>query len=257
MVQATKPAWKGDLESAARRHLDAESSGHDSAHAFRVRNIAIRIAASIGADVEVVEAAALLHDIAHGTGRADHARRGSTLARGVLSECRFPADKIKAVVNCIEHHHWEPRRAGDPRQPTLDYQAFADADRLDALGAIGIARTFAFGGANGRVIWNPEPETVKKGLYGVSSIHHFYDKLLQLPNDMYTEPGKRLASRRVRLMEEFLDAFYLEWEDRDFELVNGNKPDLPSSDVLSKRAIELRNRVRRIPPTILQANPIN
>jgi uncharacterized protein len=68
---------------------------------------------------------------------------------------------------------------------------------MDALGAVGIARTFAFGGAHGRPIWNQHPEKMPQAPYGISSIHHFYEKLLHLPNDMYTEPGRLVAARRV------------------------------------------------------------
>jgi uncharacterized protein len=210
-------SWTATLELEVQRHLRDESSGHDSYHAFRVRDLAVLIAATTGADADMVEAAALLHDIGHGTGRNDHAKRGATLAAEMLSRCGFPKVKINAVVTCIEHHHWKPGRAGDPEQPTPEYQAFADADRLDALGAIGIARAFAFGGANNRPIWNPEPEAVPQAPYGISSIHHFYDKLLQLPNDMYTEPGRILATRRIAVMKEFLRAFYVEWKSGDFE----------------------------------------
>jgi uncharacterized protein len=111
-----------------------------------------------------------------------------------------------------------PSRAGDPQTATVEYQAFADADRLDALGAIGIARVFAFGGAHSRPIWDPELNTVSPGPYGLSSIHHFHDKLLRLPSDMYTEPGRRLAERRVEVLEKFLQAFRLQWDGKDFEL---------------------------------------
>ena len=252
----TSKAWIRQVELAVQQHLGGESSGHDPHHAFRVRDVAIRIAAIIGADGDVVEAAALLHDIGHGTGRADHAVRGAALAPCTLSESGFPEKKIRAVVNCIEHHHWKPGRAGDPQKPTAEYQAFADADRLDALGAIGIARTFAFGGAHGRPLWSPCSERVPQGPYGASSIHHFYEKLLQLPKDMYTEPGRRLAVRRVAVMDQFLQVFYLEWETRDFELadsaIKGN-----SLGPLLKRAVKIRDRVRRIFATILQPNPVN
>jgi uncharacterized protein len=217
LVQA---AWMPKLEQEVRRYLNGESSGHDPWHAFRVRDLGIRIAQAIGADADVVYAAALLHDIGHVSGREKHARRGASLAADVLSNCNFPADKIPAVTSCIEHHHWLPGRAGDPQNPTFEYQAFADADRLDALGAIGIARTFAFGGAHDRPIWHPEGNEAAPGPYGISSIHHFYDKLLQLPGDMYTEPGRQLAAKRVAVMEEFLGTFYREWEAKDGE-VNG------------------------------------
>src|SRR3989442_4734513 len=128
---------------------------------------------------------------------------------------------------------------------------------LGRAGAVGIARTFAFGGAHGRAIWNPVAESMPQGSYGISSIHHFYDKLLQLPNDMYTEPARRLAARRVAVMEEFLRMFYLEWGTQDFELADGAVKPRFSSNTLSKGAIKVRNRVRRVPASILHPNPIN
>jgi uncharacterized protein len=219
MKSAPAPnTWVRGLEQAVRDYLSGESSGHDPWHAFRVRDLAIRIAQAIGADAEVVHVAALLHDIGHGLGREDHAMRGASVAADLLSGCGFPAGKISAVTSCIEQHHWLPGRAGDPQSPTLEYQAFADADRLDAVGAIGIARAFAFGGAHGRPIWEPESKAAVNGPYGVSSIHHFHDKLLRLHGDMYTAPGRRVAARRVAVMEEFLRSFYLQWEGKDVEL---------------------------------------
>jgi uncharacterized protein len=216
-----RSSWPQEIELIVGRTLGCESSGHDPSHAFRVRNIGVRIAAATGADSEVVAATALLHDIGHSADRLDHARRGASLAAQALSDCGFPETKIGAVVACIEQHDWRPDRAGDPPHPTQEYQAFVDADRLDALGAIGIARTFAFGGAHGRPMWNPDPEAVSKSPYGISSIHHFYEKLLQLPSDMYTEPGRCLAALRVSFIKEFLKLFYIEWESRDFEFVDG------------------------------------
>jgi uncharacterized protein len=250
-------AWVGRLEAETRRHLTGESSGHDPSHAQRVRDLAVRIAASIGADTEVVEAAALLHDVGHGTGRAEHARRGARAAADILSQTEFPAAKIAAVVACIEHHHWKPGRAGDPAEPTLEYQAVADADRLDALGAIGIARAFAFGGAHERPIWNPDPNAPAQGPYGVSSVHHFYDKLLRLPGDMYTEVGRHLAARRVGVMEEYLRTFYQEWEGNDVKLTALAAEPQPSLGALPKRSVKIGDRIRRIFAAILQPDPIN
>jgi len=252
MVQA---AWIPRLEQEVRRYLNGESSGHDPWHAFRVRDLAIRIAEAIGADSEVVHAAALLHDIGHASGRGEHARRGASLAADLLSRSGFPVDKVPPVTHCIEQHHWLPGRAGDPQSPTLEYQAFSDADRLDALGAIGIARTFAFGGAHSRPIWDPEPNTEAQGPYGVSSIHHFYDKLLRLPGDMYTEQARRLAARRIAVMEEFLRTFNLQWDGQDAEVAAAEPP--ASLDSFSKRSIKIGDRIRRIFAAILQPDPIN
>jgi uncharacterized protein len=209
--------WVPMIERSVYKHLLGEPSGHDPCHAFRVRDLAVRIARSIRADSEIVEAAALLHDIGHAGGRPEHAHRGATLAATLLSESCFPAHKVPAVTLCIEGHHWLPNRAGDPKSPTPEYQAFADADRLDALGAIGIARTFAFGGAHGRPIWNPAPEA-PEGPYGISSLHHFDEKLMKLPEDMYTEMGRSIAERRVGVLQDFLRSFHLEWEGGDVEM---------------------------------------
>ena len=173
--------------------------------------------------LDTVEAAALLHDIGHGSGRDGHAMRGAEIAAEILSRASFPDFRIGGVIDCIEHHHWMPGRAGDPIQPSIEYEAFADADRLDALGAVGIARTFAFGGVHRRPIWRPEPDAKPNGLYGISSVHHFYEKLLRLPEDMYTEPGRRLAVRRVGLMKDFLNAFFVEWEGQDCELMESDR----------------------------------
>ena len=254
-VLADRP-WMIKLEREVRRCLIGESSGHDPWHAFRVRDLAIRIAEPLGADIEVVYAASMLHDIGHVSGRAEHALRGASAAVDILVGCGFPADKIRAVSSCIENHHWLPARAGDPPRPTLEYQAFADADRLDALGTVGIASTFAFGGAHGRPIWDPEPNAEAHGTYGVSSIHHFHDKLLRLPGDMYTEAGRRAAVRRVAVIEEFLKTFHLQWGGKDIELTPRATAH-PSLGAFRKRSVKVRNRIRRIFAAILQPDPIN
>jgi uncharacterized protein len=254
---AKERIWTLNVAEEVRQHLKNESSGHDPWHAFRVRQLGAQIAAAIGADRDVVEAAALLHDIGHADGRDHHAQRGAALAARILSGSGFPADKIGAVTNCIEHHHWQADRAGDPRQPTLEYQAFADADRLDALGAIGIARAFAFGGAHDRPIWDPDPERTASGPYGVSSIHHFYDKLLRLQDDMYTAAGRELAARRVAVMQEFLRTFYAEWDAGDVEaILTGVEPPV-SLNALLERPIQVGDRVRRRSTAVLQSDPIN
>ena len=210
-------SWVGFVESAVRGALATEASGHDADHAFRVRNLALRLAALSGADVEVVEAAALLHDIGHSVGREDHAENGASFAREVLAQSGFPGEKISTVANCIQRHDWKAGNAGDPVDPSIEYQVFADADRLEALGAIGIARTFAFGGAHGRPIWAPDDDGGPDASYGRSSLHHFFDKLLRLEAGMYTPAARRLAASRSAILKDFLKSFLDEWELRDLE----------------------------------------
>jgi HD superfamily phosphodiesterase len=194
--------------------------------------------------------------VGHAEGRAEHAQRGAALAGEILCGSGFPVDKVAAVITCIEHHHWMPGRVGDPSRPTPEYEAFADADRLDALGAIGIARAFAFGGAHDRPIWNPDPTPGASGPYGASSIHHFYEKLLRLPGDMYTDVGRHLAARRVAVMEEFLRTFYAEWDGRDVDAVRlGDGAN--SLNTFSEGSIEVGDRIGRRSSTTLQPNPIN
>ncbi len=209
--------WVAFVEAALRTALDSEASGHDVEHAFRVRNLALRLAGFAGADPEVVEATALLHDVGHVVGREDHAANGASVAQELLAESGFPREKISRVTLCIQRHHWMPGNAGDPVNPSIEYQVFADADRLDALGAIGIARTFAFGGAHGRPIWTTTDVGGPDATYGRSSVHHFFDKLLQLEDGMYTPTARRLAARRSTILKDFLKSFLNEWDLRDLE----------------------------------------
>lgn len=246
--------WMPALEEEVRRRLNGESSGHDPWHAFRVCTLGTQIALAVAADVEIVQTAALLHDVGHVLGRADHAESGARLATEILARIHFPSEKIPAVVGCIEHHHWQPGRIGDPRRPTLEYQAFADADRLDALGAVGIARAFAFGGAHHRPIWNPDASAEAPQLYGASSIHHFYDKLLHLAGDMYTEPGRRLAQQRVAIMQDFLRTFYAEWAGQDAETVRTAPLSLGA---FAQTPIEVGDGRRHIAAAVLQPDPVN
>lgn len=207
--------WASALEREVRVALALEASGHDAHHALRVRNLGLRLAELTGADRDAVEAMALLHDVGHTTGRADHAASGARLASALLERVGFPKEKIPLVVRCIEHHHWRPEKADDLVDPPLEYQVFVDADRLDALGAIGIARAFAFGGAHDRPIWEPDEYKQSESTYGRSSVHHFFDKLLHLERGMYTAPARDLAARRTAVLKDFLNTFLGEWELRD------------------------------------------
>src|SRR5262249_1210583 len=132
----------------------------------------------------------------------------------------------------------------------------ADADRLDALGAIGIARTFAFGGAHGRPIWDPHPSCDCVREYGASSIHHFHEKLLKLPGDMYTEPGRGIAVRRVAFMQEFLSRFDLEWNGQDDDgavemALDGLLGSFP------QRSVDISDRFPGIFGPILHPDPVD
>ena len=182
--------------------FEEDASGHDFDHTMRVYRMAVRIAEEEGAEVETVALAALLHDV------DDRKISPQTCAHkdravGFLRENGLSNDKINQIVRIVSEISFS---AGNGRPSTLEGCCVQDADRLDALGAIGIARTFAFGGSRGRRMH--DPEWVDKE----SSIQHFYDKLLLLKDRMNTSTGKKLAAQRDLFLRVFLDEFYAEWD---------------------------------------------
>jgi len=168
-------------------------SSHDEGHVERVKRWAIYIAMKEGADVEVVSNAAELHDIARD--KPNHAVEGAKIARRILKERGYDEDFIAKVVHCIEAHSFSS--GIEPK--TLEAKVLSDADKLDAMGAIGIARAFMFSGERGRSI----EETLK----------HFEEKLLRLKDLIYTETAKRVAEDRHRFMLEFYERLRRELEE--------------------------------------------
>ena len=168
------------------------SGGHDAEHTMRVYHNAMRIAEQeTGADIEVVSLAALLHD-------ADDHKLFNTAenanARGFLSSQAVAPEKIEAIIAAINSVSFSQNRGKRPE--TLEGMIVQDADRLDAIGAVGIARTFAFGGEHGRSL--------------DSSIQHFHEKLLLLKDEMNTETAKQMAEERHAFMLEFLEKYQKE-----------------------------------------------
>ena len=180
----------------------ADSSGHDYHHTLRVHALARRLAMEEGADVEKAELAALLHDVDDHKLSPDTAE-GKTRAVEFLRNQGVPEEDITAIVRIIDQISFS--RNNLPPD-TLEGQCVQDADRLDALGAIGIARTFAFGGSHGRPIHDPAGEDK------TTSIQHFYEKLLRLKDKMNTPTGRRMAQRRHEFLETYLHEFMEEWE---------------------------------------------
>lgn len=206
-------------EEHVRRELAGNAGGHDWWHVERVRRLALRLAREEHADELVVELAALLHDV------ADHKLSGSVEAgpREVqrwLSEQAAPADLIDAVVAIVGGVSY--KGAGVDDLPlSVEGQCVRDADRLDAMGALGIARAFAFGGERGRLIHDPAVGPARHddaASYMASTgptINHFHEKLLLLKGRMTTAGGRRIAEHRHRVMLEFLDEFEREWTAGD------------------------------------------
>ncbi|MDD7423617.1 MAG: HD domain-containing protein [Candidatus Methanomethylophilaceae archaeon] len=197
-----------------RDRFSGDSGGHDIEHTFRVVRNAMHISSIEGGDADVIELAALLHDT------DDRKLFGDThgecpFARSVM-ENRFSDDTIEHVVSIINSVSFKGR---DTRAPdTLEGRIVQDADRLDAIGAVGIARAFAYGGSRGRRMYDPSdrPRTDMDAETYFSNtgttINHFYEKLLLLKDMMNTDTGRSMAERRHTFMESFLDEFYREWD---------------------------------------------
>jgi uncharacterized protein len=199
--------------------LGSEGSGHDWWHIHRVRTMALAIAKAEGADLFVVELAALLHDIDDWKLVEEKVVNQNT--ESWLSECDVEPQlkaKICAVIEGVSF------KGANVRTLTEDPECAVvqDADRLDAMGAIGIARTFAYGGSRGRRIYDPgippvlhtDFEDYKRS--NAPTINHFYEKLLLLKDQMQTKTGRALAGQRHEFMCHFLNQFYAEWNGNIF-----------------------------------------
>lgn len=196
--------------------LSGEGSGHDWFHIERVRNVALTIAREEKADLFVVELTALLHDVADWKFAGGDHDAGPRAAREWLASFDVPTATIDHVANIIASLSFKGAGVETPMS-TIEGQCVQDADRLDAIGAIGIARAFAYGGHKGRAMYDPaippEPhasfEAYKKN--SGPTINHFYEKLLLLKDRMNTATGKWLAAGRHDFMDVFLDEFMDEW----------------------------------------------
>ena len=171
---------------------------HGFDHVERVFNLCLHIGVREGADLEVLALAALLHDIARlmeSRGEVqDHAKAGAEIAEEYLKKAGYPEEKLKNVVHSIEAH----RFSRGPEPQTIEAKILSDADKLDAIGAVGIARVFMYSGEHGRDI--------------AASLRHFEEKILKLKDLMYTETAKKMAEERHRFTEEFIKRILLEIE---------------------------------------------
>jgi uncharacterized protein len=207
--------WFKTLKNKIKPLLKKDCTGHDYWHALRVCNLCEYIGRKEKADLDILRAAALLHDIFAGKNYATHEEKAAKFAKKVLKEIGFPENKIEGVIDCIKNH--EKYNWGKTSHISKEAKILQDADRLDAIGAIGIARAFSFGGHYGKSIYNPKD---KPGIYRKfsktkkSSITHFYEKLLRLKENMNTRTGKKIAIGRHKFMEMYLKRFYKEWEGK-------------------------------------------
>ena len=200
--------------------MQGEGSGHDWFHADRVRNTALALArAEGGCDFEIIEAAALLHDIADHKLHPDPAA-GMLEIHEQLVQSGFSGERCKTILEIITAISYHGALTPTPMR-TLEGCIVQDADRLDALGAIGIARCFAYGGKKGRPLYDPSIPPVQhesREQYQSDqgpSFNHFFEKLLLLKDRMLTQSGKKAAAERHRFLEEFISRFLSEWRGQD------------------------------------------
>ena len=194
------------IEERARTYFDNVHPAHDWHHVERVATMADAIAADTGADAEIVALATVLHDI----GRAredrgeidDHAAWGARETVDILQEAGYDDETVDAVAHCIRAH----RYSAGPEPETAEAKVLSDADNLDAMGAIGIARTFSLGAEYGNPIADPTlPVDADESAAGVTSSNHLQKKILSLKDRMYTEAGKKRAEDRHDFVEAFVE----------------------------------------------------
>ena len=209
IIEATKAFVKSEL-------LDAEG-GHDWFHVERVYKNTLLIAKHESVDITVVSLAALLHDIADPKFHNGDETIGPRVASEFLLTHNVDSETIEHVIQIIENMSFKNSFDLNLAFTSKEMEVVQDADRLDAIGAIGIARCFNYGGFKDRALYNPEiaPNLkMTKAEYKEAkapTINHFYEKLLLLKDKMNTKTGKRIASNRHKYMEDFLKQFYEEW----------------------------------------------
>lgn len=196
--------------------LHGAEAGHDWFHIERVWKLARKIAEKEKADLLVVELSALLHDIADPKFHDGDETLALKISSEFLKSIDVPNETVEKVLFVIQHISFK-NRAEAPEKLPLELKIVQDADRLDAIGAIGIARTFNFGGFKNNLMYHPElppkigmsKEEYKKS--DGTTVNHFYEKLLLLKDLMHTSEAKKMAEERHQFMLTFLDRFYKEW----------------------------------------------
>lgn len=200
-----------------KQKLENAEGGHDWFHIERVYKNSLLIANDEKCELLVVQLGALLHDIADSKFHNGDETIGPKLAQTFLESENVAQETIFHVIKIIENISFKGGNT-DKNFTSIELDIVQDADRLDAIGAIGIARTFNYGGFKNRTLYDPNiaPLTnMSKEVYKNNSsptINHFYEKLLLLKDKMNTETGKKIAAKRHQFMEHFISQFYAEWE---------------------------------------------
>lgn len=197
--------------------LQSDATGHDWWHVYRVWQLAKRLAASEGGDLVIIELGALLHDIADWKFHAGDDSAGPRAAREWLTQQQADHRLIDAVCHIVQHVSFKGAGVASEME-SLEGKIVQDADRLDALGAVGIGRAFAYGGSRGRSMHDPLIKPTQHASFAAyqasqsTTLNHFYEKLLLLQDRLNTTTARQLAAERHRFMEAFVQRFLAEWE---------------------------------------------
>lgn len=208
------------IDEKIKEMFNSESSGHDIYHLHRVLNLALHLQQKEGGDKLVIGVSALLHDIHRlmekESGVFCSPNKSFSAVQKLLKEIDFPKDFITKVLHSIEHHEEYSFSKEGKTVNNLETLILQDADNLDAIGAIGVGRTFSFGGAHGVTMWIPEKpfdrEFYDESEQDPSTIHHFYSKLFKLEGNINTETAKNMAKERTDFMRKFVEQFISEWK---------------------------------------------
>lgn len=207
------------VEAFVKERLANDSSGHDWWHVERIRNTARAIHTIEGGDWFVIELAILLHDVGDykviGADEDDY-----TIAEGCMRQLKVDEPVIEHVMLIIRNMSYSKSLETRQENPSIEFQIVQDVDRIDAIGAIGIARAFAFGGSKSRLLYDPTytleiASTTKdyRAAHG-STFHHFEEKLLHIKELLNTDAARQIAIRRDNFMREFLEQFLSEWNGK-------------------------------------------
>ncbi len=210
------------LEREVTDLFGAENSGHDIYHLKRVLNLALYIHEKEGGDEVIVAVSAFLHDvhriIQNETGKYCSPKDSLSAVDRIIRKIGLEDEKTVQILHCIEFHEEYAFSKQGKTVGDIETLIVQDADNLDAMGAVGIARGFSFSGAKGIPIWLPDVpfgrENYDESEFDPSEIHHFYSKLLKLKDNMNTETAKKMAQGRHEFLENFLKEFFGEWDGK-------------------------------------------
>jgi len=215
VLTETETALLADIRKRAKAHFAQAKGSHDWDHTLRVHRLCRRIGIPEGVDLLVAEAAAYLHDIGRAhqdstNGRLCHAEKGAATASRMLEDCLLDAARKENIIHCIAAHRF--RRGEIPR--TKEARVLFDADKLDAIGAVGVARAFLFAGELGARLHSPEVDVTRAPAYSIddTGYREYLVKLSKIKARILTPTGRRLAEERHRFMAAFFDRFLEEYE---------------------------------------------